>query len=85
MTNIFKNQWGVKKDPVYFLTGFEKLKRNFGEPTIDFIKIFNKIYHKMSPDCKPPVATAKVRFSKAFEDDFVVMLRKRTSRTLEDM
>lgn len=37
----------------------------------------------MPPDCKSPVATAKYRFSKAFDDDFVVMLRERTSRTLE--
>ncbi|MCY6396593.1 hypothetical protein OYG15_10670, partial [Actinobacillus pleuropneumoniae] len=27
----------------------------------------------------------KSRFSKAFDDDFVVMLRERTSRTLEDI
>ena len=27
----------------------------------------------------------EVRFLKAFEDDFVVMLRERTSHTLEDM
>ena len=39
----------------------------------------------MPPDCKPLVATTKSRFSKAFEDDFVVMLREITSRTLKDM
>jgi len=39
----------------------------------------------MPVDCKPPIAAAKSRFSKAFDDDFVVMLRERTSRTLEDM
>jgi len=39
----------------------------------------------MHIDCKPPVAVAKVRFSKAFEDEFVVMLRERVSNTLEDM
>jgi len=39
----------------------------------------------MPPDCKPPVVAAKSRLSKAFDDDFVVMLRERTSRTLEDM
>ena len=39
----------------------------------------------MPPDCKPPVAATKSRFSKAFDDDFVVMLRERTSRTLKDM
>ncbi len=85
LRNIFKNQWGVKKDALYFLTEFKELKRNFVEPVSDFIKRFNKLYHKMPPDCKPPVVAAKSRFSKAFEDDFFVMLRERTSRTLEDM
>lgn len=75
----------MKKYAFYFLTEFEELKRNFGEPVSDFIKRFNKLYHKMPPDCKPPVAATKSRFSKAFEDDFVVMLREGTSRTLEDM
>ena len=85
LTNIFKNQRGVKKDALYFLTKFEELKRNFGEPVSNFIKRFNKLYHKMPHDCKPPVAAAKSRFSKALDDDFVVMVRERTSRTLEDM
>jgi len=50
-----------------------------------FIKLFNKIYHKMPLDCKPPATTTKVKFSKAFDDDFVVMLREMTSPTLHDM
>ena len=74
LTTIFKNQWGVKKDPLYFLTEFEELKRNFGELVAYFIKRFNKLYHKMIVDCKPHVETNKSRFSKAFDDDFVVML-----------
>jgi len=48
-------------------------------------KRFNKLYHNMPPNCKIPIETAKSMFSKAFEDDFVVMLRERTSRTLEYM
>ena len=75
----------MKNDPLYFHTELEELKRNFGEPVLDFIKRFNKLYHKMAADCKPPVAATKSRFSKAFDDDFGVMLRERTSRTLEDM
>jgi len=43
LTNIFKNQWGVKKEALYFLSEFEELKRNFGEPIADFIKRFNKL------------------------------------------
>jgi len=37
----------VKKDPLYFFIEFDELKRNFGEPVLDFIKRFNKLYHKM--------------------------------------
>ena len=39
----------------------------------------------MPADCKPLVVIAKVRFSKAFDDDFAVMLRERVSNTLQDM
>jgi len=82
---MFKNQWGLKKDPVYFLTKFEELKSNPSEVVAEFIKRFNKHYHKMPPDCKPLLAAAKVRFSKAFEDEFAIMLRERVSHTLDDM
>ena len=75
----------MKKNALYFLTEIEELKRNLGEHVSDFIKRFNKLYHKMPPNFKPPVAAAKYRFSKDFEDYFVVMLRERNSRTLEDM
>jgi len=85
VTIIFKNQWGLKKDPLYFLAEFEELKRNFSEPVSDFIKRFNKLYHKMRANCKPLVLAAKSRFSKVLDDDFALMLRERTSRTLEDM
>ena len=67
------------------MTEFDDLKRNPGELVADFIKRFNKIYNKMPPNCKPPVTAAKVKFSKGFDDDFVVMLRERTFVTLADM
>lgn len=70
---------------MYYLTEFEYLKRNLSELAADFIKRFNKLYNKMPPDCKPPATVAKVRFSKAFEYDFVVMHRKRKYKTLADM
>ena len=53
LTTIFKNQWGVKKDSLYFLIKFEELKRNFGEIVSYFIKRFNKLYHKMPSNYKP--------------------------------
>lgn len=38
LITILKNQWGVKKDLVYFLTEFEELKRNPSELVVEFIK-----------------------------------------------
>ena len=39
----------------------------------------------MPSDCKPSVAATKSRFSKAFEDDFDVMLREINSMPIEYM
>jgi len=39
----------------------------------------------MPPDCKPPVIATKLRFSKAFDDDFDVIIRERKYTTLADM
>lgn len=39
----------------------------------------------MPADCKPPFTVAKVRFYKAFDDDFALMLREMKSKTLADM
>ena len=61
------------------------MKRNPGDPVAEFIKRFNRLYHKMPTNCKPLVVAAKVIFSKAFEDDFSVMIRERVSNTLEYM
>jgi len=36
-------------------------------------------------DCKSPLTATKGRFSKAFDDHFVVMLRERKYETLEDI
>lgn len=62
------------------LKEFEDLKRNPSEPVANFIRRFNNLYKKMPLDCKPPVTASSVRFSKAFEDDFVVMLSERKSQ-----
>lgn len=83
--NQYFHKWGIKKDHVYYLNKFEDIKRNLNEPVSDFSKRFNKIYNKKYADCKPLVIASKVRFSKAFDDYFSLMLRERNSRTLADM
>jgi len=51
----------------------------------NFIERFNKVYNKIPPNCKPPVAFSKVRFSKVFDDDFAILPREITFVTLVDM
>jgi len=85
VNQYFHKTMEIKKDHVYYLTEFEYLKRNPKEIVIDFVKRFNKLYNKIPTDCKPLVTIVKVRFSKAFDDDFYLMLRERKYMTLADM
>lgn len=39
----------------------------------------------MPPDYKPLVTTTKVRFSKAFDDEFAFIIREMISHTVQDM
>jgi hypothetical protein len=51
----------------------------------DFIKRFNKLYHKIPIDVKPSQPAAKVTFVGSFDPDFSLLLRERRSTTLTDM
>jgi hypothetical protein len=45
----FLRQWGEKKDHLYYLTEFGALRKKTSETVLEFIQIFNKLYHKI-PD-----------------------------------
>jgi hypothetical protein len=59
-------------------------KKNF-ESVLEFIQIFNKIYHKIPAKVKPSQPVAKVTFAGAFDSDFSQLLRERRSTTLVGM
>jgi hypothetical protein len=78
----FIRQWGEKKDHLYYLTEFGALRKKTSESILEFIQVFNKLYHKISIEAKPSQPAAKVTFAGAFDYDFALLLRERRRTTL---
>jgi hypothetical protein len=78
-------QWGEKKTHMYYLTEFGSLRKKTSETILEFIEIFNKLYHKIPAKVKPSQPATKVTFTGAFDYDFTLLLREIRSTTLEGM
>jgi hypothetical protein len=61
------------------------LRKKTYESFLDFIQIFNKLYHKILVEVKPSQPAAKVTFVGVFDSDFSLRLRERRSTTIEGM
>jgi hypothetical protein len=61
------------------------LRKKTFESVLEFIQIFNKLYHKIPAEVKPSQPAAKVTFAGAFDSDFTLLLRERRSTTLAGM
>jgi len=85
LDDAFFNQWGDKKDLLYYHTEFGNLKREKGESLPDFNKRFNKMYSEIPAKVKPTPTTAKLTYANAFDPDFCLLLRERRCATLNDM
>jgi hypothetical protein len=81
----FIRQWGEKKDHIYYLTEFGALKNKTPESILEFIQIFNKLYHNILVEVKPSHPAEKVTFTGAFDSDFTLLLRERISTNLAGM
>jgi hypothetical protein len=81
----FIRQWGEKKYHIYYLTEFKALRKKTFESILEFIQIFNKLYHKIPVEDKPSQPAAKVTFVRAFDSDFALLLREQRSTTLVGM
>ena len=83
--NFLPKAMGWEKDHYYYLTEFRALRKKNYESVLEFIQIFNKLYHKIPSDVKPSQPTAKITFAEAFYLDFSLLLRERRSTTLARM
>ena len=82
LDQIFLKQWGDRKDYLYYITKFVSLKRKEGESLTDFTKRFNKVFHKIPVEVKPPETTAMITYVNAFDAEFVLWLRAAKLATL---
>jgi hypothetical protein len=83
LENSFLRQWGERKD--HYLIDFGALRKKNYETIIEFIQRFNKLYNKIPTEVKPSQPAAKVTFVRAFNPDFVLLLRERRSIDLTKM
>jgi hypothetical protein len=61
------------------------LRNKTSELVLEFIQIFNNLYHKIPTEVKPSQLAAKVTFVGDFDSDFSLLLRERRSTILVGM
>ena len=52
LDDIFLKHWGERRDHLYYITKFRNLKRENGQSTSNFTKIFNKMFSKIPAEIK---------------------------------
>jgi hypothetical protein len=85
LDETFLKHWGDRRDFVYYITEFGNLRKQSRESVSDFTKRFNHIYGKIPTEIKPSDASTKITYSDAFDSDFYLLLRERSSPTLSLM
>ena len=85
LEELFVNQWGDRKDYLYYLTDFGALKKKTDESLVDFTKRFNKFSQKIPLEVKPLETTAMITFSNALDSNFALWLRFEEPQTLVGM
>jgi hypothetical protein len=53
LDEAFMNQWGDRRDYLYYIIEFGALMRKNGESISDFTKRFNKMYGRIPDEIKP--------------------------------
>ena len=69
MTN-FLNNWGERRDHLYYIIEFNNLKRDNGESVSNFTKRFNNMYSKIPTKIKPTDTSARITYENSFDSDF---------------
>jgi hypothetical protein len=82
---VFLDQWVIMRNVFLILEEYDHLKRNPGDIVPQFLARFNKVYHAMPVDIRPPPGSTHLHFPDAFDPDMAFQLRERNTATLEEM
>jgi hypothetical protein len=67
------------------LEEYDHLKRQPGETVQQFSARFNKVYHAMPVDIRPPPVSSHFHFPDTFNPEMAFQLRERNTATLDEM
>ena len=82
LIDLFMEKWEEKKNPLQILAEYNTLKRNTNESVQEFTTRFNKIYHSIPDNIKPPPGLALLHYLGSFDPDMAYQLRERNPSTL---
>jgi hypothetical protein len=81
----FLDRWVIMRNVFLILEEYDHLKRQPGEIVQHFLERFNKVYHAMPIDIRPPPGSSHLHFLDAFDPEMAFQLRERSTATLEEM
>jgi hypothetical protein len=82
---VFLDRWVIMRNVFLILEEYDHLKRQPGETVQQFSARFNKVYHAMPVDIRPPPGSTHLHFPDAFDPEMAFQLRERNTATLEEM
>jgi hypothetical protein len=82
---IFLDRWVIMRNVFLILEEYDHLKRQPGETVHQFSARFNKVYHSIPADIRPPPGSTHLHFPDAFDPEMAFQLRERNTATLEEM
>jgi hypothetical protein len=82
---VFLDRWMIRGNVFLILEEYEHLKRKPGETVHQFSARFNKVYHAIPADIRPPPGSAHLHYPDAFDPEMTFQLRERNTTSLEEM
>jgi hypothetical protein len=82
---VFLDRWVIRVNVFLILEEYEHLKRKPGETIHQFSARFNKVYHAIPADIRPPPGSAHLHYPDAFDPEMTFQLRERNTASLEEM
>jgi hypothetical protein len=82
---VFLDRWVIMRNVFLILEEYDHLKRQPGEAVQHFSARFNKEYHEMPIDIRPPPGSSHLHYPDAFDPEMTFQLRERNTATLEEM
>jgi len=82
---IFLDRWMIRVNFLMLIEEYDQLKRLPNESVQQFSDWFNRVYHSMPLNIRPPPDLALLHYPRAFDAEIEYCLRERSLSTLKQM